>query len=30
MLHATGFEVREEHGGPLHATVIASPVELPD
>ncbi len=30
MLHATGFEVLEEHGGPLHATVIAAPVELPD
>jgi hypothetical protein len=29
MLQATGFEVREEHGGPLHATFIAAPVEPP-
>jgi hypothetical protein len=26
MLHATGFVVREEHGGPLHTTVIATRV----
>jgi hypothetical protein len=25
MLQASGFEVREEYGGPLHATVIAVP-----
>jgi hypothetical protein len=30
MLQATGFEIREEYGGPLHATVIATPVELPE
>jgi hypothetical protein len=26
MLHASGFEVLEEHGGPLHVTVIARPL----
>jgi hypothetical protein len=26
MLHASGFEVIEEQGGPLHATVVARPV----
>lgn len=26
MLSASGFAVREEHGGPLHATVVAAPV----
>lgn len=25
MLHAAGFEIREEHGGPLHATIVAAP-----
>ena len=29
MLHATGFEIREERGGPLHATVVATPIPLP-
>lgn len=24
MLHASGFEILEEHGGPLHATVVAA------
>jgi hypothetical protein len=26
MLEASGFEIREELGGPLHATVVAVPV----
>lgn len=27
MLHASGFEVLEEHGGPLHTTFLVTPVD---
>lgn len=27
MLHASGFELLEEHGGPLHATFLVSPAD---
>jgi hypothetical protein len=26
MLHAAGFDVTEEYGNPLHATLVATPV----
>jgi hypothetical protein len=29
MLEASRFELLEEHGGPLHATVVARPLSAP-